>query len=83
MQIRGKLSPNIQQLLEHLLSDIQGSDKSVEQVGGAVSYVVSGNNVFFNHQDIPPFYYSLRASFICSMTAYPKWVMLAIMKAFQ
>ncbi|VDK74833.1 unnamed protein product [Litomosoides sigmodontis] len=36
-EIRGKLSPNIQQLLEHLLSDIQGGNKSVEQVGEAVS----------------------------------------------
>uniref|UniRef100_A0A0R3RSV2 Coiled-coil domain-containing protein n=1 Tax=Elaeophora elaphi TaxID=1147741 RepID=A0A0R3RSV2_9BILA len=36
-EIRGKLSPNIQQLLEHLLIDIQGSYKSVEQINGAVS----------------------------------------------
>ncbi|CAG9531385.1 unnamed protein product [Cercopithifilaria johnstoni] len=36
-EIHGKLSPNIRQLLEHLLTDIQGSDKSVEQISGAVS----------------------------------------------
>uniref|UniRef100_A0AAF5PJX3 Uncharacterized protein n=2 Tax=Wuchereria bancrofti TaxID=6293 RepID=A0AAF5PJX3_WUCBA len=36
-EIHGKLSPNIQQLLEHLLSNIQEGDKSVEQISGAVS----------------------------------------------
>ncbi|KAM3728817.1 Microtubule-associated tumor suppressor [Dirofilaria immitis] len=36
-EIRGKLSPNIQQLLEHLLSDVQEGNKSKEQISGAVS----------------------------------------------
>ncbi|KAK6112237.1 hypothetical protein QQG55_46910 [Brugia pahangi] len=36
-EIHGKLSPNIQQLLEHLLADIQEGDKSVQQISGAVS----------------------------------------------
>ncbi|EFO25274.2 hypothetical protein LOAG_03212 [Loa loa] len=36
-EIRGKLTPNIQQLLEHLLANIQEGDKSVEQISGAVS----------------------------------------------
>ncbi|VDO41729.1 unnamed protein product [Brugia timori] len=37
-EIHGKLSPNIQQLLEHLLADIQEGDKSVQQISGAVRY---------------------------------------------
>uniref|UniRef100_A0A915PSB2 Uncharacterized protein n=1 Tax=Setaria digitata TaxID=48799 RepID=A0A915PSB2_9BILA len=44
-EIRSKLSPNIQQLLEHLLTNIQESNKSVEQISGAV-------NDFFANLDL-------------------------------
>ncbi|VBB26413.1 unnamed protein product [Acanthocheilonema viteae] len=44
-EIRSKLSPNIQQLLENLLIDIQKGDKSVEQISGTV-------NRFFANLDL-------------------------------
>ncbi|VDN24781.1 unnamed protein product, partial [Gongylonema pulchrum] len=36
-QIRGKLSPNIQQLLENLFSEVQQSDKSLEKIAELVN----------------------------------------------